>query len=78
MPIHFYYDDHNPPHFHVRYGSKKAVFRIDTLERIEGKLPKKQELLVVQWAYLQRKELLEAWDTVVTKKQEPKKIKALS
>lgn len=48
--IRMYHDDHNPPHFHVIYGEKKAVFRIDTLEMIEGRIPKTQQLLVVNWA----------------------------
>ena len=74
--IQLFYDDHNPPHFHVTYGNYKAVFRIDTLEMIEGKLPKKQALMVVQWAYLYRKELIENWKNVKNR-QVPKKIKPL-
>lgn len=60
ITIHIYYDDHSPPHFHAIYSGKKAVFRIDTLERIEGKIPKAQELLVIQWAYLNREDLYKA------------------
>jgi len=26
-----YYDDHELPHFHVRYGEQKAIIAIDTL-----------------------------------------------
>lgn len=76
MTIQLFYDDHNPPHFHVTYGSYKAVFSIDTLEIIEGKLPKKQALLIVQWAYLHRQELFQTWETVKNR-QVPKKIKPL-
>jgi len=76
ITIQFFYDDHNPPHFHVTYAGYKAVFAIGTLEIIEGKLPKKQALLVVQWAYLHRQELLEAW-AAVKRRQLPKKIKPL-
>ena len=28
------WDDHNPPHFHVRYGSQKAVININTGETV--------------------------------------------
>lgn len=77
ITIHIFYDDHNPPHFHVIYAGKKAVYDIRMLERIEGRIPKKQELLVIQWAFLHRKELLEAWDAVVVRKENPKKIKPL-
>ncbi len=33
-----YYDDHPPPHFHVRYGGQKAIISIDTLSILEGRL----------------------------------------
>ena len=34
-----FYNDHNPPHFHARYGEHKAVIAIETGEIIEGRLP---------------------------------------
>ncbi len=34
--IAMYYNDHNPPHFHARYGNFHAVIAIDTGEIIEG------------------------------------------
>ncbi len=77
LTIHFYSNDHSPPHFHVVYGSQKAVFRIDTLEMIEGKIPKNKALLVIQWAFLHREELLEGWETA-RKGFIPKKIKGLN
>ena len=33
MIVTIFYDDHPPPHFHVRYGSHKAIIAIQTLER---------------------------------------------
>lgn len=77
ITIHVYYDDHNPPHFHAIYAGKKVVFRIDTLEKIEGKIQRTQELLVIQWAYIRRKELYDAWEKTIVQKQIPKKIKPL-
>ena len=38
MVIAMYYNDHSPPHFHVRYGAQKAVVSIDGLVVIEGAL----------------------------------------
>jgi hypothetical protein len=29
--IAMYYNDHAPPHFHVRYGQQKALIAIDSL-----------------------------------------------
>lgn len=36
------YDEHNPPHFHVRYNEFRASFSIHELEIIDGSLPKKK------------------------------------
>ena len=33
-----FYNDHAPPHFHVRYGEQKAIIAIETLRLLEGKL----------------------------------------
>ncbi|XGV97079.1 MAG: DUF4160 domain-containing protein [Leptolyngbya sp. BL-A-14] len=36
--IAMYYNDHPPPHFHVRYGHQKAIISIQTLTLLEGSL----------------------------------------
>ena len=59
--IRMYYDDHNPPHFHVFYGEYEAQVSIDTLEVIKGKLPKRALVLVLEWAVEHRNELREDW-----------------
>ncbi|MEY8198301.1 MAG: DUF4160 domain-containing protein, partial [Colwellia sp.] len=59
--IRMYYDDHNPPHFHVFYGEYEAQVSIDTLEVIKGKLPKRALALVLEWAVEHRNELREDW-----------------
>lgn len=51
--IKMYFDDHNPPHFHVLYGECEAAFSVDTLEMIKGKLPPRVSGLVIEWAELQ-------------------------
>ncbi|MDP3938151.1 MAG: DUF4160 domain-containing protein [Deltaproteobacteria bacterium] len=30
-----YYDDHPPPHFHVRYGEHRAILEIETAAVLE-------------------------------------------
>jgi uncharacterized protein DUF2442/uncharacterized protein DUF4160 len=52
--ITLYYDDHGPPHFHVRYGDQRAVIAGELSPRVRG--------LVVEWAALHRAELREAWN----------------
>jgi hypothetical protein len=64
IAIFMYYEDHNPPHFHVRYNDFRAVISINDLLLIEGKLPARVLGLVMEWAELHKKELLENWDMV--------------
>ena len=60
--ITLYYDDHGPPHFHVRYGNQRALVSIDGLSVIAGELSPRVRGLVVEWAALHRAELGEAWN----------------
>ena len=60
--ITLYYDDHVPAHFHVRYGSQRAIVAIETLTVLEGELSPRVRGLVVEWAALHRDELREAWN----------------
>ena len=32
--ISIFYDDHNPPHFHARYGDYDALIKMDKLVKI--------------------------------------------
>ncbi|MBP0048879.1 DUF4160 domain-containing protein [Marinobacterium sp. AK62] len=59
--IRMYYDDHNPPHFHAYYGDFQAIIAIETLEILDGTLPKRARAMVVEWALEHRHELLEDW-----------------
>jgi hypothetical protein len=56
-----YYNDHDPPHFHVRYGSQKARFAIDDLRMIDGDIGPRARGLVVEWATLHQEELRHEW-----------------
>lgn len=55
------YNDHPPPHFHVRYAEQRAIVAIDTLALLEGQLSPRVLGLVVEWASVHRQELTEAW-----------------
>ena len=50
--IYMYFNEHLPSHFHAEYGEAEAVYRIDTLDVIRGKLPRRAHALVVEWATL--------------------------
>jgi len=74
--IAMYYKDHEPPHFHVRYGGQKAIISIETLTLLRGKLSPRVLGLVIEWASLHQMELMENWE--LARKQEAlKKIEPL-
>ncbi len=59
--IHMFFNDHNPPHFHARYGEYEALISIADLKIIEGSLPPRAYGLVVEWASIHKNELQENW-----------------
>ena len=71
-----FYDDHNPPHFHARYGDDDAVIDIKTLTVSKGGIQPRALGLVIEWASQHQKELLADWD-LARESQKPKKIKPL-
>lgn len=60
--IAMFYDEHNPPHFHARYGEHKAEFSIQTLSLLAGKLPPRVMGLVMEWASIHQTELMVDWE----------------
>lgn len=60
--IAMYYDDHNPPHFHARYGEHKVSVGIKDFVVMEGGLPPRVMGLVIEWAALHRDELMADWE----------------
>ena len=59
-----YFDDHNPPHIHVRYNDFRAIISINDLLLTEGELPPRVLGLVIEWAGLHKNELLENWNMI--------------
>jgi hypothetical protein len=59
--IAMYYSEHNPPHFHARYGSAKVEIEIETLSILAGKLPPRALGLVMEWASRHQQELMLDW-----------------
>ena len=75
--IAIFYNEHNPPHFHAKYGSDKVSIAIEGLTILDGSLPPRAMGLVIEWATLHRKELLNAWQQAKDN-QQPNKIEPLS
>ena len=59
-----YFDDHNPPHFHVRYNDYRALVSIGDLAVISGELPPRISAPVLEWAELHKNELMENWKMI--------------
>jgi hypothetical protein len=60
--IAMFYDDHNPPHFHARYGKDGVAIEIISLRVLEGQIPARALGLVMEWALQRQKELLQDWN----------------
>ena len=56
-----YYDDHPPPHFHVRHNEDDDEFSIEDMTIIEDDLSSRDRRLVHEWASARQAELWEAW-----------------
>lgn len=58
----YFKNEHNPPHFHVKYNEYLAVIAISNLRMMEGTLPNRVKSLVLEWADLHREELMDNWN----------------
>lgn len=59
--IYLYHNDHLPSHFHAEYGEFEAVYTIETMEILRGRLPRRAQNMVVEWALMHRDELRANW-----------------
>ena len=63
--IWMYVGDHPPPHFHAEYAGDEVQVSIGDRRVMRGSLPRRQILLVLEWADLREAELLAAWERAV-------------
>ena len=59
--IRMYFDDHEPPHFHAVYSGMEAEVGIDPIEIREGDMPHRAVSMVLEWAALHQRELMDNW-----------------
>lgn len=69
--ISMYFDEHSPPHFHVRYNEYRAVINIRNLNLLDGHLPARVRGLIEEWAEQHQEELLQMWESKDFHKVEP-------
>lgn len=64
MKIYLYFDDHDPPHFHVR-GQDKTRINILTGEYLAGDptLPRSKEKKLIEWLEIHKTDMIKAWNT---------------
>ncbi|MES2677195.1 MAG: DUF4160 domain-containing protein [Pseudomonadota bacterium] len=62
-----YYDEHNPAHFHAKYGNYEISVDIES-GAIKGDFPKKELRAVLNWYNLHKEELLQDWQLAVNRK----------
>lgn len=61
IAILMFYSDHAPPHFHARYGDDEVLIQITPLGVLKGRLPPRALSLVMEWAQIHQKQLMEDW-----------------
>ena len=61
IKIYINWSDHQPPHFHAKYGDEEVTITINDIEVLAGNIPSKQLKMVMGWAALHQEELLKNW-----------------
>ena len=61
IKIYMNWREHQPPHFHAKYGGDEVVIGINDAEVIEGGIPSKQLKLLLGWTVLHQDELMDNW-----------------
>ncbi|MCH7613786.1 MAG: DUF4160 domain-containing protein [Candidatus Marinimicrobia bacterium] len=74
--IAIFYNEHNPPHFHARYGGQKVAININNLNVLDGEIQPRALSMVIEWASLHKEELLKDWE-LAKENQPPQKIAPL-
>ena len=59
------FNEHNPPHFHAKYGDYEIIVEIIS-GIVEGKFPRRALSLVMEWYGLHKDELLQDWESIRT------------
>lgn len=64
ITILMFFGDHDPPHFHARYGGDVARIALDgTL--LDGDVPRRARRLIREWTSLHQQELEACWAPAV-------------
>ena len=61
--VRMFFDDHNPPHFHIEYQEYEASVNIED-GIVKGEIPRRALKLVYEWLDLHKDELLKNWESI--------------
>ncbi|HAT50489.1 MAG: DUF4160 domain-containing protein [Nitrospirae bacterium] len=61
--VFMYFNEHNPPHVHIRYNEFRAVMDIHSFNILDGHLPARVRGLAEEWMELHQAELLSMWES---------------
>mgnify|MGYP004619749469 FL=1 len=61
IKIYMNWREHQPAHFHAKYGGEEVVIGINDAEVLEGSIPSKQLKLLLGWTVLHQDELMDNW-----------------
>ncbi|MBF0262561.1 MAG: DUF4160 domain-containing protein [Magnetococcales bacterium] len=61
--IFMHWNDHQPPHFHAKYGNYELMMNLDG-DILEGSMPRRAMALIKEWLFLHQEELRENWKRV--------------
>lgn len=53
---------HHRPHFHAYYQDEVAIYDIEYIEAISGRLSRRQQRFVEAWTELHQEELMTNWE----------------
>jgi len=65
--IFMFWREHNPPHFHAKYGDDEVVIEIES-GAVSGVMPKRALALVQEWREFHKDELIRDWKLAEQKK----------
>ena len=59
------FNEHNPPHFHAKYGDFEIIVEINS-GIVEGKFPKRALNMVMEWYEIHKDDLMQDWELIRT------------
>jgi poly(3-hydroxyalkanoate) synthetase len=65
--IYIYWREHNPPHFHAKYGDDEIVVEIES-GKVSGVMSPRALNLVQEWRNLYKEDLIRDWELAAQKK----------